>query len=39
MENMVVIGILIINQRPADWNKFRIQVGYTFYNIRKFKII
>jgi len=30
---MVVIGILIINQRPADWSKFRIQVGHHFYNI------
>lgn len=32
---MVVIGILIINQRPADWNKFRIQVRHNFYNIRE----
>jgi len=30
---MVVIGILIINQNPTDWIKFRIQVGHNFHNI------
>jgi len=30
---MVVIGILITNQSPADWSRFKIQVEHHFYNI------